>query len=86
MYIYIYIYAVGILGRGISPPQNSTYTQENTNRINAQTDIHDSSWTRTHDPNVCASEARFHALNRSTTVICTKKIPKENKIKTNPDV
>jgi hypothetical protein len=59
----IYTQSVGLLGRGISPPQGR-YLQ----RINAHTHIHASSGIRTHDPGVRMGED-VHALERAATVI-----------------
>jgi hypothetical protein len=43
---------VGLLGRVMSRRKAATYTQDNTNRMNAYTDIHALSRIRTHDPSV----------------------------------
>jgi hypothetical protein len=48
---------VGLLGRVIRPPQGRyLHTGQHKHRINAHTDIHAVSGSRTHDPSVRASE------------------------------
>jgi hypothetical protein len=54
--VIIFIETVRLLGRVIVRRKAATYTQGNTNRINAYTDIHTSSGIRTHDPSVQVSE------------------------------
>jgi hypothetical protein len=49
--------SVGLSGRRISPSQGRyLYTEQDTHRINAHTDIHALSGIETHDPSVRASE------------------------------
>jgi hypothetical protein len=57
---------VELLGRGISPSQAATYTQNNTHTIN--TDIHALIEIRTHDPSVRGSES-VRALDHAAAVI-----------------
>jgi hypothetical protein len=56
---------IGPLYGGSARRKAATYIQDNTNRINAHTDIYAWSGIRTHDPSVRASDA----LDRASNVI-----------------
>jgi hypothetical protein len=61
----IYIQSLGLLGRGIIPSQGRyLHTEQHKHRINAHTDIHTSSWIRTHE-----RVKVVHALDCAATVI-----------------
>jgi hypothetical protein len=53
----LFTQTIGLLGRVISLLQGPyLHTEQHKHRINAHTDIHDSSGIRTHDPSVRAGE------------------------------
>jgi hypothetical protein len=56
-FVIFFTQSVGLLGRGISPPQGRyLHTEQHKHRINTHTDIHASSGIRTHDSSVRAGE------------------------------